>query len=298
MDRISKSDFNSLLYPKPETTEYTRAIENPVYITDSSTGISYATYTLNGQSTNVPLVAFLSWSVGVENRPGRSDVKALSDHYDGPLIVIDHEATGKSENPSRSWRQQASFDCLAASRMRVLGSLGVDNFHVAGFSMGGVVAAKVAELARERAKSLTTVSTVSFSQTNLGQFGFNFLIREGLRQTKYVREAPQSIRDEAYAGFAGEFKSLPTLLKFYRLMGASIVPQAIQNLSESTKWQDYVGSKEKVTDWKDHLKVVRDRNKLVPRSSKLYVLSGESHSWGVYSNSVATIIDFSIKTSN
>lgn len=282
-----EKSFEDRLRPSPETSQFSQEMATPTFIEDPVTGINYATYTVNQDQSNKPVVLNLGWSVGAANEPGRNEVKAYASHYDGPITVIDTEATGQTSVPNRHWIKNATFDDIAASRLRVLDSLGLENFDIVGHSMGGVVAAKVAALAHERLAKLVTISTVSFKEMPKSQLAIGFVVKEGLSQRDYKKQAPKEIQEEVFSGFAGSLKSLPTLFKLYKLMSHDVTSEAIRHLSPETKWFDFVGSLEHVTNWSDHLRLVRERNDSNPHSSYLYVLGSETHAWDVYINSLA-----------
>lgn len=290
-DNLNRTEFNASLKPTAETEQFSKEIANPTLIQDPNSGINYSVYQLNQDSSGTPLLLNLSWSVAAGLKPGVGELKAYASHLKNrPISVIEAEAHGKTDIPNRSWRKNATFATIAASRLSIINALGIDDFDIVGTSMGGVIAAKTAELAGDRAKNLVTISTVSFEKMQRLKFGIAFALKESAHQKHYYREATPEIQEEAGMGFVGSKKSIPTLMNFYYMMAKSEVPNAVLNLNPDTKWYDFVGSKEEVTDWRDHLAVLRQRNALIPRSSQLYILGSEKHSWTLHINAAAAAV--------
>ena len=69
------------------------------------------------------------------------------------------------------------------------------------------------------------------------------------------------------------------LMKTIRQTVNASLAETIVTLNDDTRWIDMIGTKDHMTDYKDHLALVRQRNQEVPRSSSVYLLAGESHMW-------------------
>ncbi len=288
-------DFAQSILPNPETEQFKDEMDNAAHIIDEETGITYGVYQVNRDKSGKPLVLNMSWSVAAGIKPGRQEVKAYSERLERPITVIDMEAHGETEVPNRSWRKSITFDEIASTHLRIIDKLGVDEFDIEGMSMGGIVAAKIAEKAGSRVGALVTVSTISFEAMKKRDLALGFILREGSHQKQYVKEAHQAISDEAGVGFVGKISSVPSLLRLATMMTERVVPEAINRLNPNTKWYDFVGSKEEVTDWQAHLEKIRERNKLHPQSSSVYILGHETHSWGVHINAVAEAVTAVLK---
>ncbi|HET9277913.1 MAG TPA: alpha/beta fold hydrolase, partial [Flavitalea sp.] len=75
------------------------------------------------------------------------------------LIVLHYPGYGRSEFNS----EDANFDTIADESMRALTLLGItENVHLAGWSMGGMIAQVIATKYFQRVKTLTLVNTTSF----------------------------------------------------------------------------------------------------------------------------------------
>jgi len=107
-----------------------------------------------------PVVVLLHGSPG-----GKHDfatvVPALAQHY--RVIVPDLPGFGDSEReiPDYSFRAHARYV------LELLDSLGVEDAHVVGFSMGGGVALSLADLAPRRVRSITMLSAIGVQEMEL-----------------------------------------------------------------------------------------------------------------------------------
>ena len=286
-----QATFEAGLRPIPQTETFSAEMDNPIRIPDEISGRSYGVYQVNQDQPGTPLVMNMSWSEAVGSKTGRSEVNAYASRITRPIIVIDMEGHGETDPISRPWHSGETFDTLAAAHLRIVYQLGIDDFDIQGMSMGGVVAAKMAEQAGERVGKLTTISTVSLEDRKLLTFFWGFGVREAGHQRRYVKSAPEEVSDVVDSGFVGSLRGVSTLLCLATMMTKETVLEAIMNLSPRTQWHDFVGSAEEVTDWRRHLEIVRARNKAYPRSSSLHVLGGETHAWSsIYLSHVATYV--------
>lgn len=295
---IKRLEFAGRLLPTPETERFEAEMDSPLHLVDEVTGIRYGVYQVNTHKVGEPLVMNLGWSVTAGAKPGRHEVKAFATHLDRPITVIDTEAHGETDIPPRSWRQSITFDEMAAAHLRIIDQLDISKFDIEGRSMGGILAAMVAERAGSRVGTLITMSTVSFEPMSGRELAVGFALRETLHQRAYMKQAVPAIRKEADGGFLGTFRNLSALYRYFMLMREEILPNVVQRLSPSTTWHDFVGSKEEVTNWQAHLQAVRQRNERLPHSSSLYVLGSESHAWDVYINASAEAVALTLLHSN
>ncbi|MDT4848028.1 hypothetical protein D3C86_2087160 [compost metagenome] len=61
-------------------------------------------------------------------------------------------------------------------------------------------------------------------------------------------------------------------------------------LAASTHWTDIVGIKDKITDYRDHLRVIRSRNERHPGSSTSFLVADQGHAWVTHRLYLAEII--------
>lgn len=95
----------------------------------------------------------LVMGLGMRGALWRPQVDELA--KDHQLATYDHRGIGASGIPPRPFTmREMAFDAL-----RVAGALGWERFHLAGVSMGGMVAQEVAIRAAERIASLTLIAT-------------------------------------------------------------------------------------------------------------------------------------------
>ena len=291
----ARAEFDQRLEASPETAQFAEEIKHPDYIEDEKSGIKYAVYELNKDKEGDPVVINLAWSVGADTPVGRNDLSAYAQKIDRPLKVIDMEATGKTEVPNSEWRKSATFEEIAASHLRVVDKMDVDNFDLVGYSMGGVVSAKMAALAGDRVKNLVTISAPGFSELGLLKLARGFVVDEAKFAKEYSSSARESIQEQSKKAGHGTYVGprnlggVMALAKYASLMAKPTLEGISKELSPQTHWVDVVGSKEAITDYADHLAVVGDRNLEHPHSSKSHILGSESHSWGLNTQSVAEV---------
>jgi len=293
------AEFAKKLEPTPESDAFKAEIANPNFIEDPETGIKYATYALNRDKTGKPLVVNLAWSCGAESGVGRADLNEIAAHIDRPIYTIDMEATGKTDIPDRTLRKDVDFESLSASHLRIIDSLGIDDFDITGYSLGGVMAAGIAAQAGDRVGQIITMASPGFEDISILKLGYGFVIKEGLINSKVYRQdaaelrptilAQDAIAQETSKGLVNRQNS-PMLLKLSALMSEKATADAIARLSPSTKWTDVVGSEDAVTDWTGHLAAVQERNSLYPHSSVEHTLGTETHSMGLHRPAMAEIM--------
>ena len=105
-------------------------------------------YLQEGQGPPVVLVQ----GVGVIGNGWKPQVDGLRDRYS--LITIDNRGIGRSASEGRLTVEAMADDVLA-----VADAAGLDRFHLAGHSMGGIIAQQVALTARARVTSLALLCT-------------------------------------------------------------------------------------------------------------------------------------------
>ena len=106
-------------------------------------------YARTGQGPPVLLIQ----GVGAIGNAWRPQLAALSDRY--TLVSFDNRGIGGSTIRDRHF----TIEAMAADALAIMDAEGVDRFHVAGHSMGGVIAQALALAAPARVKSLAFLCT-------------------------------------------------------------------------------------------------------------------------------------------
>lgn len=115
--------------------------------TQGEPGIYYETHGSSGPRL------LLIMGLGMRGALWRPQIDELA--RDHQVAIFDNRGIGQSDAPARSFAMRdMAFDAL-----RVAGSLGWERFHLAGVSMGGMIAQEVAIRAPERLLSLTLIAT-------------------------------------------------------------------------------------------------------------------------------------------
>jgi len=294
----TQAEFAKRLEPTPESEAFKAEITNPNFIEDPETGIKYAVYALNRDKTGKPLIINLAWSCGAESGVGRADLNEMASHIDRPIYTIDMEATGKTDIPDRALRKAVDFESLSASHLRVIDALGINDFDITGYSLGGVMAAGIAAQAGNRVGQLITMASPGFEDVSIVKLGYGFTLKEAGNSKEYRQDAAElrptilaqdKAAQEATSGTINR-QNLSMLLKLAALMSKEATAEAIAKLSSDTKWTDVVGSDDAVTDWTGHLDAVRERNSLYPHSSVEHTLGSETHSMGIHRPAMAEVV--------
>ena len=105
-------------------------------------------YSRDGQGPAVLLVQ----GVGVIGNGWKPQVEGLRDRYS--LITIDNRGIGRSTSEA-----PPTIEAMAADVLAVADAEGLDRFHLAGHSMGGMIAQQVALTAPSRVSSLALLCT-------------------------------------------------------------------------------------------------------------------------------------------
>jgi pimeloyl-ACP methyl ester carboxylesterase len=106
-------------------------------------------YTKAGQGPPVLLIQ----GVGAIGNAWRPQIDELSNRF--TMVAFDNRGIGQSTIRDR----QVTIEAMAADALAIADALGFDRFHVAGHSMGGVIAQALALGARERILSLAFLCT-------------------------------------------------------------------------------------------------------------------------------------------
>ena len=116
-------------------------------MTQGDPGIHFETHGTSGPKL------LLIMGLGMRGALWKPQIDQLA--HDHQLATYDHRGIGGSDAPRRPFTmREMAFDAL-----RVAGELGWERFHLAGVSMGGMVAQEVAIRAAERISSLTLIAT-------------------------------------------------------------------------------------------------------------------------------------------
>jgi pimeloyl-ACP methyl ester carboxylesterase len=85
-------------------------------------------------------------------------IPELSNHF--RLILFDNRDSGKSSRCSETY----TTETMAKDTLGLMDHLGIDQTHLLGTSMGGMIAQHVAMMAPKRVKSLILSSTTSWGE--------------------------------------------------------------------------------------------------------------------------------------
>ncbi len=105
------------------------------------------------RGSGTPLVLLMG--LGADGSVWKEHVKVYEKHF--RCFLIDNRGAGRSDKPHESY----STRMMAADTAALMDTLGIQNAHLAGISMGGAIAQELALILPERIRSLTLNCTWS-----------------------------------------------------------------------------------------------------------------------------------------
>ena len=246
------------------------ALANPEVIDCPLNGQPYDVYQFNSAATERPLVVYLGLGTTALTGMGKAYLEGYVSAIDRPILTMRPHAD--------IWAGLAE---RAVSDASVLDAIDVSDIDIVGASSGGMLASCLAVEVGKRARHLVTVSSVG---TKTGYLEYiaslpnQFL--DGFKEAMAIRQQrdPMPIFSPQSSNFFNVTRYGELMKTIRQTVNASLA-ETIVTLNDDTRWIDMIGTKDHMTDYKDHLALVRQRNQEVPRSSSVYLLAGESHMW-------------------
>jgi pimeloyl-ACP methyl ester carboxylesterase len=283
---------NVIVEPRPETTQFAAELEQPEFFTEN--GIKYGVFRLNRQyetAEMTPVVINLAHGEVAQSGAGRASLNAFAQTMKRPIVAIDMAGMGSSDQVKSKRLSNQTFESLATNHLAIIDKLGIDQFDLVGYSMAGIMSAKIASLAGERVKHLVTFSAPSFEAKTARELirdtknknVADFRIARGAASAavRQELEASRQDRKKARQEMSHRTKSMAALaiLKYASLMREPHMSGVSNKLAASTNWTDVSGSRDPYSDWRMHLSEVRKRNAQYPGSSSFTMLGKETHAW-------------------
>jgi len=252
------------------------------YIRDRQRGVTHEISCRNVElNDQAPVVVYLGLGTTALNSTGQLYLDTYAQRLERPLITID--------TPVRAF---SSFEQQTESQLRALHEYGVTQFDVVGASAGAIAASYLAAHAQDDICDLVTVSTPN---TRTGAMAYarrmpaQFI--DGLRESLAVLrrgEFSQVIGPSASSLF--DVRKIPELIHTTREIFDTTLDDMPTMLAASTHWTDIVGTNDKITDYRDHLRVIRSRNEIHPGSSTSFLVGDQGHAWVTHRLYLANII--------
>lgn len=277
--------------PQPETDQFKKEMLNPSYFEEG--GVRYGVFQLNTHMVadgGIPVLINLAHGEEASVGAGRYDLNAFAQTLGRPLVAIDMAGMGESKWQRSGQLSNATFDSLAQNHLRILDSLGVEDFDIVGNSMGGVMGARIATLAGDRAKHLVTFSAPGFEARSVGAMVLKNR-KQNTRDFKRTKETlPHEVQVEVNSAVAHrkqnpsakKIQMIRSILRYGRLLTEPVLGDIETQLSQTTQWFDVIGTNDAFSDWTQHTKAVDARNVHYPESSDIKLLKGETHAWQAY----------------
>lgn len=251
-------------------------------IWDEKSGVAHEiVYRNHEYNEHLPVVVYLGLGTTALTSTGQLYLDAYADTIERPIINV--------ETPVRAF---TSFEQQTESQLRALHRYGVEQFDTVGSSSGAVAAAHLAAQAQSDVGNLVTVS-----MPNTQASAIDYALRmpaqglDGFREFLAVikrRELKSVIGPRASNLF--NISKLPDLIHTTREIFGTRLDDMPSMLAASTHWTDIAGTGDKITDYQDHLRVVRERNDMHPGSSTSFLVAGQGHAWVTYRAYLADII--------
>lgn len=252
------------------------------YIRDTQRGVTHEIVCRNVEfNDQPPVVVYLGLGTTALNSTGQLYLDTYAEKLERPLITID--------TPVRAF---SSFDQQTESQLRALHEYGVSQFDVMGASAGAIAASHLAAHAQTDICNLVTVS-IPNTRTGLAAYARRMPAQfiDGLRESLAVLrrgEFRQVIGPSASSLF--DVRKIPELIHTTKEIFDTTLDDMPAILAASTHWTDIVGTKDKITDYHDHLRVIRSRNDIHPGSSTSFLVGDQGHAWVTHRLYLADII--------
>lgn len=231
----------------------------------------YLSYSMNHDyASERPVVVYFGLGTTALTAMGRAYLYEYMSALERPIVTL--------RPLTRRWQGVADRAEVDATLLENMYDRDMD---IVGASSGGLVASHVAASLGEAARHLVTVSSVgtkrgyaAYMKGLPGQFIAG--LRESARMTRRHDTVP-IIGARASHFFA--MSHYGDLLQTVRASVAASLEVPIMQLHEQTKWHDIIGTKDNMTDYRDHLLLVAQRNQVLPHSATIDVMPGEAHMW-------------------
>ena len=252
------------------------------YVRDTKSGVVHEITCRNVEFNDQdPVVVYLGLGTTALNSTGQLYLDTYADRMERPLITID--------TPVRAF---SSFEQQTESQLRALREYGVTRFDAVGASAGAIAASHLAAHAQADVGDLVTVSmpnTRSGAMAYARQMPAQFIdgVRESLAVLKRG-EFRQVIGPSASNLF--DIRKIPELIHTTREIFDTRFDDMPTMLAVSTHWTDIVGTGDKITNYQDHLRVIRTRNEIYPGSSTSFLVGDQGHAWVTHRLYLADII--------
>ncbi len=251
-------------------------------IRDVHKGVTHEIIHCNDEfSDRDPVVVYLGLGTTALTSTGQLYLDTYAQKMQRPIVAI--------ETPVRAF---SSFEQQTESQLRALREYGIDQLDITGASAGAIAASYLAAQAQDDVRNLVTVSipntrsdAVAYARRVPAQF------IDGMRESFAVwrrGEFRQVIGPSASNLF--DIRKLPELIHTTKEVFDTTLDDMPSMLAASTHWTDIVGTKDKMTDFQDHLRVVRSRNELHPGSSTSFLVADQGHAWVTHRSYLADLI--------
>lgn len=277
----------------PETEQFRREVDNPLFVQDEQSHLTYAVRMLNqDRDGQTPVVLNLPFALNGKDRLGIAVLSAYAEHIEHPIITMDMVGAGDTTRPGWRWGWGAltSVSRAAASETRVLNKMGVQEASFVGLCLGGAMAYKKAKAFGERAKQLITISGVGFSALTPMELR-NLLPNHGEERVKAQRVSREAMQDLNLARvWRHEGRSTPLKGRFaltFGALGLSVARGAVVNnlgdLAASTKITAITVPNDRLADEAAHRQAITERNNEYPDTAQLIVLNTDrGHAFTTY----------------
>lgn len=251
-------------------------------IQDDESGVIHEIVYRNSEfSERSPVVVYLGLGTTALTSAGQLYLDAYMEKIERPIINI--------ETPVRAF---SSFEQQTKSQLQILRQYGVEQFDVVGSSSGAIAATHLAAHAQADVEDLVTIS-IPNTRASIGDYALHMPAQfaDGIREFIAVTrrgELGQVVGPRASNLF--NVRKIPELIHTTKEIFATSLNDVPAMLAASTHWTDIAGTGDKITDYKDHLRVVRERNDLHNRSSTSYLVTDQGHAWVLYRAYLADII--------
>lgn len=262
--------------------------EGREYIRDAEKGVTHEIVHRNDEfSDRIPVVVYLGLGTTALTSTGQLYLDTYAANIQRPIITVDTPV-----------QEFSGFEQQTESQLRVLRQYGVEQFDVMGSSAGAIAASYLAMHAQASVNELVTISMPN-TRKSMAAYARRMPAQfvDGLRESLAVvrrGETRQVIGPHASQLF--DIRKIPELLHTMRQIFDTSLDDVPDMLAASTHWTDIAGTRDKITDYKDHVRVIRARNKLYPDSSTSFLVADQGHAWVTHRLYLADVIGAILRT--
>ncbi len=275
--------------PTFDEQEFHREIDHPVTIDDPYSTNEYRLYLLNRAYEGArPLVVYNGLGSTPNTLIGQLHLKSYAQEIPRPIIA---PMNMQSSNAA----QRRKFADGHAWALEKVSNEAVD---ITGMSWGGVLAYSVAESIQDKANHLTTTSSVG-TRAHLAHYALG-AIRLLATEARQINKSLGAAIQDTHAADIKHPHPPASIAPFDKLQRARLIGgRSFQSLATTlhpdTTWHDIIGEHDVLSNVREHVATIEQRNTLHPDSSSISVVQNHGHLWAHMRPTLARLVHESLQ---